>query len=75
MSIALKLGEARGQVFKAAAVVVVCRHAVVSEIEGLDPDQLADALEVVGELLRDVAGKLEQLCEADPNYQPGPPRG
>ncbi len=59
---AATIEEQRLQLFKASAVVAVCRHACVSRYEELDADQLANALLVVDELIDRAAGALEQFA-------------
>lgn len=56
----------RQQLFKAAAVVDMCRYACASKFTGFDPEQLADALRVVNDLLDDVAAALEGPAEGAP---------
>ena len=49
----------RQELFKAAAVVGMCRFACASKFVGFDPEQLADALIIVEDLIVDVAAALE----------------
>jgi hypothetical protein len=53
----------RQQLFKAAAVVDMCRYACASKFAGFDPEQMVDALRVVNDLLDDVAAALESPAE------------
>lgn len=53
----------RQQLFKAAAVVDMCRFACASKFAGFDPEQMVDALKVVNDLLDGVASALEGPAE------------
>lgn len=52
----------RQQLFKASAVVDMCRHACASQFEGFDIEQLALALQVADELVNGAASELHCLC-------------
>jgi hypothetical protein len=60
----------RQQLFRASAVIYVCRYACDSSLAGFDPFQLVDALKVVYELIDGVAGELEQFA-GDEVTRPG----
>lgn len=49
----------RMQLFKAMAVLDMCRLACASKLVGFDPEQLSDALVVVQELMNGVAAAME----------------
>jgi len=51
----------RKQLFKASAVAAMCRFACTSLENDLTLDELADALQVVSDLLDDVVEALEKL--------------
>jgi hypothetical protein len=53
------LGSQRVQIFRALAVLDMCRLACASKFVGFDPEQLADALTVVQELMNGVAEAME----------------
>lgn len=59
--IARNVETQRRQLFKASAIVAVCRYACASKLDGFDPEQVADALVVANDLIDDVAGMLEEL--------------
>lgn len=59
----------RRQLFKASAVVAMCRNACASMYEEFDPEQLANALLVVDELIDGVAGMLEKLTGNEPAHR------
>lgn len=59
----------RRQLFKASAVVAVCRNACASMYEEIDPEQLANALLVVDDLIDGVAGVLEKLADNEPAHR------
>jgi len=56
----------RQQLFKAAAVIDMCRYACASKFVGFDPEQMVDALKVVNDLLDGVAEALEDPAEGAP---------
>jgi len=58
--------EQRQQLFKAAAVVDMCRYACASKFAGFDPEQMVDALRVVNDLLDGVAEALGGPAEGAP---------
>lgn len=60
----------RQQLFKASAVIGVCRYACASKFEGFDPEQLAMALQVADDLVNDAAEGLEQAASSA--TQPAP---
>lgn len=60
--IATTIEAQRLQLFKASAVVAMCRYACTSKYEGFDPEQLADALLVVDDLIGAAAGALEEIA-------------
>jgi hypothetical protein len=49
----------RRELFKAIAVVDMCRFACASKFTGFDPEQMADALVVVQDLVSGVVSALE----------------
>jgi hypothetical protein len=49
----------RQELFKAMAVVDMCRFACASKFMGFDPEQMADALVVVQDLMTGVVSALE----------------
>jgi hypothetical protein len=51
----------REQLFKASAVIEMCRYACASHVEGFDTEQLAEALHVADELIDAAAEVLEQF--------------
>lgn len=51
----------RQQLFKASAVIDMCRYACASQFDGFDPEQLAVALHVVFDLVNDATSVLEQF--------------
>lgn len=55
----------RQQLFKASAVIDMCRYACASQFEGFDPEQLAVALHVVCDLVNDAASVLEQFAQEE----------
>jgi uncharacterized protein (DUF433 family) len=57
-----RIEEQRQQLFKASAVIDMCRYACASKFEGFDPEQLAVTLHVVGDLICDTAEALERLA-------------
>lgn len=63
--IAATIDLQRQQLYKASAVVDMCRYACASLYEGFDPEQLAEALQVVDDLVDDVASVLEQFAGDD----------
>lgn len=52
----------RQQLFKAAAIIDVCRYACASKYEGFDAERCFDALQVAAELIDGVAEVLEGLA-------------
>jgi hypothetical protein len=63
--IAATIHEQRLQLFKASAVLAVCRHACVSRYEELDADEFANTLLVVDDLIDRVATVLERFAGDD----------
>lgn len=63
----------RLQLFKASAVVDMCRYACTSKFEEFDPEQLADALQVVYDLIDAVAAVLEAFEGDEATRQGGVP--
>lgn len=61
--IAAVIEAQRQQLFRASAVVDMCRFACASKFTGFDPEQMADALRVVSDLIGDAAGALEGPAE------------
>ena len=61
--IAAAIEAQRQQLFKASAVVDMCRYACASKFTGFDPEQMADTLRVVNDLIDDVAAALEEPAE------------
>lgn len=61
----------RQQLFKASAVIGMCRYACASLYEGFDPEQLWDALQVVDELIDAVAEVLEGFADNKATRQGG----
>lgn len=59
----MRIEAQRQQLFRASAVVDMCRYACASNYEGFDPEQLAVALWVVYHLIDHVAGSLEGFAE------------
>jgi hypothetical protein len=54
----------RQELFKAMAVVDMCRFACASKFTGFDPEQMADALVVVQDLMAGVVSALEEAFDA-----------
>ena len=50
----------RRELFKAMAVVNMCRFACASKFTGFDPEQMADALVVMQDLVSGVVSALEE---------------
>lgn len=53
-----RLAAERRRLFRAAAIVDVCRYACVSKLEGFDPEELVDALQAAYDLIDDTADAL-----------------
>lgn len=60
--VAARIEVQRQQLFKASAVIDMCRYACASKLEGFDPEQLAVALHAAGDLICDAAEALELLA-------------
>jgi hypothetical protein len=60
--IARSIAAQRDQLFKASAVIEMCRHACASKFDGFDPEQLAVALHAVDDLICDAAEALELMA-------------
>lgn len=71
VELAVTIEAQRQQLFKALAVIEVCRYACASMFEGFDPEQLYDALKVVHELVDDVADVLEEFAAEEGTRQGG----
>lgn len=61
-SLAATIERQRQQLFKASAVVDVCRYACASQYDGFDVEQLALALQVADDLVSGAASELHPLC-------------
>lgn len=59
---AVRIEMQRRQLFKASAVIEMCRYACASKVEGFDPEQLAVALHVVDDLIDGATEALEPLA-------------
>lgn len=59
---ATRIEAQRHELFKASAVVAVCRQACASKFDEFDSEHIADALVVVHDLIDDVACTLETLA-------------
>jgi hypothetical protein len=60
----------RQQLFKASAIVGVCRYACASKYE-TDPEQVAASLQVVEDIIGNVAGNLEEFAGDEATRQEG----
>jgi len=52
--------DLRRRLFEAAGIVTVTRHALGSNLDGLDEESVIDALAAAARIIGDVAGALER---------------
>lgn len=62
---AISIEQQRQQLFRALAVLHAIRLSLTSKMEGFDPDLCDTALQVVHELVDDVAAALEGVAKPD----------
>ena len=67
--IAAVVAVQRDQLFKASAVIEMCRYACASKFEGFDPEQLAMALQAVDDLISGAVAALELVTGDEERHE------
>lgn len=66
---AAALEAQRMKLFRASAILHICKHACASKLEGFDIERLALAIDVIDDLVNDADAALEQLPSEEASGQ------